>query len=34
MNNRSNKKYRVKDIRRGDIIYAILNGVPKSSGQK
>lgn len=34
MNNRSNKKYRVKDIRRGDIIYAVLNGVPKSSVQK
>lgn len=34
MNNRSNKKYRVNDIRRGDIIYAVLNGVPKSSVQK
>lgn len=32
--NRSNRKYRVEKIKRGDIIYANLNGIPKSSVQK
>lgn len=33
-NIRKNSANRLKDIRRGDVIYAVLTGVPKSSVQK